>query len=188
MKRISNITESKLSKQYKGQAGYTFVEIAATLLIIGVLSALVAGGINIYLQQGQGRAAGEALARSMLKTKVRLQPDYTNVTLTGAISTGAFDNVKVFTVAITRDAVSHKMGTGGAITVAPANANTTAAFTIPGVPSFACEDLVQSIDVASDSIVVGAIVVKATGTPAANLNLIQCPLFGAGTTIVAQAK
>lgn len=172
----------------KSQSGFTLVEIGIVLLIIFILAALTgAGAFKRNIESGQGDAAGKQLGLGLAKQKVRLAPLYTTASTAGFISTGELDNLKVFAVNTTRDAVVHKMGDGGSVTFAGADTNTTGAITITGVPYFACENLVQALDGTAHSIVVGTTTVKAAGASSADLNLVNCS-FTAGNTIVAKVR
>lgn len=171
----------------KKQAGFSINELGIYLLIVAVLSSLGFAGYNYYVQSEMGRKAGEAVAQSMRKMKLRQANDYSTVTINSLISSSVFDNLPVFTVDRTGNTIRHKVGDGGSLSVAPTDSNTTASITVPGLPVFACENFVMELGSIAHTIVVGSTTVKAATDAAPNLDLVNCT-FGGVTTIIAKVK
>lgn len=170
------------------QGGFSINELGIYLLIVAVLASLGYAGYNYYVQSEMGRKTGEAVAQSIRKVTLRHSGNFSSVTVAGLISTSTFDNPALFNVDRSSGTISHRMGNGGAITIASTDGDTTASWSLAGVPSNACENIVLQTDVVAYSIVVGMTVVKAPGAARANLDLVSCqPQADTVITIVAKA-
>lgn len=150
------------------QQGFTLVEIAIVLMIIGVFTAMAIAGITTY-NQVQDEAVAKSLNSVVLATQTKLRNDATTTGLnnTAVINSGVLNKSGWTFVAATSTITHQKAAT---VTFAPAtlvSANDAISVAMSGIPYGTCSNLGRDATLHAYKITIGATIAQTTpDTPA----------------------
>lgn len=170
---------SRRNQKAKAQKGFTLIEV---LIVVSIAAAMLFGIFTVANRISERQAIAETvdglnLMAAEARTAFRAQGSFAGATPAVLV------NMRIPPVAmITGATITHNLGPGGVIAVAPGGTppNTLLTFTVPGVPIEMCTRLVTGAEGAFDQVMVGTTIVKAIGgrlDPAALAT--QCATAGA---------
>ncbi len=152
-------------QKHTHQRGFTLIEMAIVLMVIGVLAMASVYGFGVYrTTKNEAEARKINGIMSALQNKWKFDPTTSTITNSTVNSAGILTGVQ-WPITVSGTTVTILNPYSGAVTFAPGTITTAGdafSLTYANVPSGACSDIARNVESNAYNITIGATVVQST--------------------------